>query len=272
MRKTRRHGDAKTRRRGDTETRRGNPCLRVSPLPSPRPLHRVSASSGFTLLEMLAATAMTALLAASLYASFSIAFSARKTAVSAVATVRQFSQTLEVIKADLQSAVVPNGILAGSFVGATGASAFQQEGDSLVFYSTASDIPSGPGTGDIKKIEYACVSSPDLKEVWLVRRVTTNLLAQTTPDPNEEPLCRGVKGFFLRYYDGTAWQENWDSTTLGNVLPLAVALTIQVRGEKPEDTRGASLLLPIPCGQAVDPNLAGTTSSGMTGLPGTGGG
>jgi prepilin-type N-terminal cleavage/methylation domain-containing protein len=219
----------------------------------------------FTLIEMLAATSMVALLAASLLTSLGIAFRARKTAMDTVAATRQFSRTLEIIKADLQSAMVPGGVLAGSFVGASGTTAFVEQGDSLIFYTTASDVESDAGVGDIKKIEYACVPSGDPGRAMLIRRVTANLLAPVQPDPNEETLCRNVKTFLLRYFDGSDWQENWDSSEHGNALPKAVGLNIQVQGASAQDVQGTSLILPMPCGQWADSNSSAAGASSAAG-------
>ena len=64
----------------------------------------------------------------------------------------------------------------------------------------------------------------------LVRRITRNLLAPTDPTPDEEVICRGVTEFTIRYYDGFQWTTDWDSTQYGDVLPLAVEVTLAVAG------------------------------------------
>ena len=71
----------------------------------------------FTLLEVLVATTMTALLAGSLYATLYTAFRARRSAAEAVGDSRRAELAADFICAELRSAVVPNGILAGTFFG-----------------------------------------------------------------------------------------------------------------------------------------------------------
>ena len=218
--------------------------------------HRTSGVRGFTLLEMLAATTMVAVLVGSLYASLRIAFRARDSALQSMEAVRKSEQTMQLIKADLHSAMVPNGILAGAFVGRSGGGILGSGVDALEFYAAAMDIEPCPGAGDIKKIEYSCELSADSAEMVLVRRITTNLLAPTVPEPGQEILCRGVRAFVLRYFDGSVWQENWDSGTQGNLLPKAVEVTIELEDAADGTAPATSQVLWIPCGQDADVALS----------------
>jgi hypothetical protein len=65
-------------------------------------------------------------------------------------------------------------------------------------------------------------------------------------------LCRGVFGFNLRYYDGSVWQDTWDSTTQGDVLPLAVEVTLQLDDPRQSDPNlggyCTSQVFLVPCG------------------------
>jgi len=182
---------------------------------------------GFTLLEVLAATAMVAALAGSLFACLHIAFRARRSALSATDAVRRSSLAMQLAQADLHSACVPNGVLAGAFIGQTSRELAGPGGDMLTFYSTVAERPATVGLGEIKKIEYACELEPEARGLNLVRRVTENLLSPQTLEPRTEVLCRGVRTFTLHYYDGTDWQESYDSTTQNNVLPKAVEMLIE---------------------------------------------
>lgn len=228
---------------------------------------------GFTLIEVLAATAMVAGLAASLYASLHIAFEARKQAVGLLEPVRKSHQSIDLIRADLRSAVTPkanpnnNLVLAGSFVGTSGQGMMGSGSDDLIFCGIPSDIEPAESVGEIKQIEYSCDPSPDGKDQVLVRRITSNLLSPTTPEPKQEIICRGVKSFMLRYYDGMTWLTSWDSTTNGNVLPQAVEVTLELTAPSTEDMQKAgggniptsrvlSMVINIPCGT----NMMGTTT------------
>jgi prepilin-type N-terminal cleavage/methylation domain-containing protein len=213
---------------------------------------RIGRQSGFTLLEMLVATAMTALLAGSLYASLYIAFRARRTAIATTDTIRFGTQAMAIIESDLKLAMSPNNnsILVGAFLGQSGQQLGTSSGDELTFYAALSDYSAwpdasapatggltlggaslgGPSTGtplignaavktdppvgsaEIKKIDYILVKAADSDQMTLVRNVTDNLLALVVPDPRQEIICRGVHSFTVQYYDGAAWTPDWDST------------------------------------------------------------
>ena len=220
----------------------------------------ILARRGFTLLEMLGATAMVAMLAGSLYAALHIAFKARDSATSATGTVRKTDMAIEIIRADLQSAVVPNGTLAGPFVGRSIASVPGALSDDLMFYATAMDVAPATGIGDIKQVQYSCQPASDNNGMVLVRTLTTNLLAATTPLSRDEIVARGVTAFTVKYFDGQAWQDNWDSTTLNNVLPKAVGVDIEFADAAGQGgVRISRVILPA-CG--VDSTA--TTTSGTS--------
>jgi len=224
------------------------------------------AARGFTLLEVLAAMAMVAVLAGSLYASLHIAFKARDSAMRSVELVRRCGVAVSLLKDDLQSAAGPNGLLAGPFIGSGATDGSGGQGDSLSFYAAAADVEADTGVGDIKKVEFLCEPSDDSSGNVLVRRLTANLLSPRTLEPRQETICRGVRAFTLRYFDGTSWYDNWDSTAQGDVLPKAAEVTIELNepGASSRDGAGyrVSRVVLIPCGQAAeDAAPTGTSSS-----------
>jgi general secretion pathway protein J len=182
----------------------------------------------FTLLEVLVTTALVAVLAGSLYASLSIAFRARRSALAATDPVRKAELAVELLGEDLRCAVVPSGVFAGPFLGQDGQDDRGHDSDSLVLYSTTSSPEPAEGIGDIKNVELGCEPSDDGKTRVLVRLITTNLRPPRAVEPVREVLCRGVFALNLRYFNGSEWADNWDSTTEDNTLPCAVEVTIQL--------------------------------------------
>jgi general secretion pathway protein J len=193
----------------------------------------VARRRGFTLLEMLVAMAIMVVVAGSLYATLHIAFTARRTALAAVEEVRKTEGALGLVRADLESAVLPVGILAGALVGEEGVDALGRTADSVLFYAAA---PGEEGMGDIRGVALTCEEDDEGGTgQMLVRRITTNLLSPTTQETEGEVLCRGVYAFALRYWDGIDWLTLWDSTTQDNQLPLAIEVTLQLVSERPAD-------------------------------------
>lgn len=207
--------------------------------------------AGFSLLELILAMTLAAMLSLTLYGSLNTAFKARRRAEAAVQPARMGSILADLIGRDFDSALPPTGILAGPFVGVhqlqAGAAA-----DTVQFYSIGSDPDrlDQPLSEGIRRIELTVRT--DISPPALVRRVTRNLLAPVEQQPQEQILCRPVRSFAVRYYDGYFWQQDWDSTQMNNTLPLAVELTVEVPTEDGADTQQIVRLIPLPCGTAVE--------------------
>jgi len=210
---------------------------------------------GFTLLELLVATAMTAVLAGSLYATLHVAFKARRSASGAVEQMRRVELAVELIRADVESALVPRGLLAGVFLGEDGAGGSASGTDTLAFYCTGDASQQAEGTGDIRLVEIGCELAEDSEQLVLLRRATTNLLTTSVTESDAEVLCRNVRSFELRYFDGMEWQEGWDSEMWDASLPLAVEVTLELeRADGVESDRGGywvSRIFRLPCSSVV---------------------
>jgi prepilin-type N-terminal cleavage/methylation domain-containing protein len=212
------------------------------------------APRGFTLLELLLAVLLTAIIAASLASSLYIAFRARVSAQQAVDATRAVDAVGDVVSRDIASALPPGqttGALAGTFIGAI---------DSLDFYCTGPESKASV-QGDCKYVQYAVVpNATNASENDLVRYVTTNLLSPTLVDPTQETICRGVQSFSLSYFDGTNWNDTWDSSQQNNALPVAVQLTLVLlpprAGADPIQT---VCTVTLPCGV---PNTTGIALPG----------
>jgi general secretion pathway protein J len=205
----------------------------------------------FTLLELLVATAMMAVLAGSLYATLHVAFRARRSAFAAVEDVRKADLAVELLRSDLESSVVPRGILAGAFVGEDSTDGAGRPSDVLMLHCTADAGQETEGFGDIRMVEFACEPAEDGEGMILLRLVTLNLLTTNVLEPEEEVLCRGLRSFNLRYFDGEEWLDNWDAAVEDNVLPLAMEVTLELVGEDDTVADGTgywvSRVFQLPC-------------------------
>ena len=211
------------------------------PTQSPRKSRR----RGFTLIELVLALGAAAFLAASLYATLNVAFNAEAAATAAVEPSRTADLAMEFIRLDLQNAMPPHDpstytsefqYLAGAFQGQSNAGATGNDAD-LVFFSTAPMKEHPSANGEIKMIELTTATVDGKK--CLVRKCARNLTTETQPPPNDqEVLCRGVDSFSLRYYDGTNWDDTWDSTQMQpNELPAAVQVILTL-DRTPSGNRG----------------------------------
>lgn len=185
---------------------------------------------GFTLLEVILSMAMVAIIAASLFASLYTGYRARESATATMDPARAVHVALEMIGKDLECAMPPTGVVAGTFIGTRNipGTGFA---DTLEFFRPAPlaiALDTDARVQSVQRIDLALITLTGDRLPSLVRGVTSNLLSPVTMEPEPEVLCRHVASFGLRYFDGALWQEAWDSTTLGNVVPAAVQVHIRV--------------------------------------------
>jgi prepilin-type N-terminal cleavage/methylation domain-containing protein len=96
--------------------------------------------SAFTLLEVLLALSMAAVLIGSLYASMRIAFDSQKSVAAALEPVQAMDAAIGLIARDLESAPPPNGVFAGSLLGTDETGSNGNDADTLVFYSASNIV------------------------------------------------------------------------------------------------------------------------------------
>jgi type II secretion system protein J len=227
-----------------------------------KPRMYMRGSAGFTLLELVVAMSMVAVLAVSLSESMHVAFSAVKSADAAIDPPRTASVAMDFVSQDLQNALPPGTQLAGNFEATQGQDSRGHENDDLVFFSSADSPQHVDGNGDIKQIELTMEQTPDGDWV-LVRRVIRNLLSETQVNPDEEILCRGVNSFTLEYSTGSQWQQTWDSTQEDNTIPAAVQVTLEL--QRP-DTKGVMQTMRYTRVFALSCSTASTDSTVNTGV------
>ncbi|MGA3066685.1 MAG: type II secretion system protein GspJ [Tepidisphaeraceae bacterium] len=243
---------------------------------------------GFTLLELVVALGMVAVLAVSLYTSIHIAFGATASAESALEPPRTAEIALDFIQNDFQNAMAPNAtgttygtvavstaqsstnltittstgaanqtVLAGNFEALQEQDDRGHEADDVVFFTTASGPLHTDANGEIKQVEYAVQRASD-GQYELIRRVGRNLLSEQMIQPDEEVLCRGVDSFTIQYSTGSEWLDTWDSTQEDNTLPAAVQITLVLARPSGTGTQTLSFTRVIPLSlstAALDPNV-----------------
>jgi type II secretion system protein J len=185
-------------------------------------------AGGFTLLELLIASAMFAVIVGALYSAFYGALRLREKAYETLEKGLPKRYAVSLIQRDLAYIAAPVGLLAGPMIGEK-----TEEGDlrlDLLEIHTASGmVHDDEPWGDIQRIKYSVEEDPldDNQGKHLVRAVTRNLLPSIEEEPEEERLLRHVQSLEFSYYDGEEWQDSWDSTARENELPEAIRLRIE---------------------------------------------
>jgi type II secretion system protein J len=190
------------------------------------------ASGGFTLVEILIATSIMAILLASIHAAFFGALRLRQRTVDSVEAGMPSEEALQTMQRDLANLVISsNGIFFGPLqtVNQTNMLPGQMGPD---FYTSGGELDGMAPWGNVEKIDYL-LSAPTNGTGGpgqdLVRATTRNLLPiSQQPLPEEKhTLLSGVQSLTFLYYDGTQWDAVWDTTQQTN-LPLAIKVQIQM--------------------------------------------
>jgi len=193
--------------------------------------------SGFTLIEVLIATVMFAIILTALNTVLWASMNLREKMDEKLKERRPQNYSLSIIKRDLLNIVPENGLLNGSLIGENQGAASQRM-DYLEFYSSNGIVSENYFWGDVQKVEYYLADYETDHEIieptqgkTLVRVVTRNLLATVVETPEEQPLLSNILSLEFNYYDGEEWLQTWDSTTQDPPMPLAIHVRIEFEEE-----------------------------------------
>jgi general secretion pathway protein J len=204
----------------------------------PRPHRPVRHSPGFTLLELLIALAVSAIVLAAVNGVFYGALRLRNKTAQSFEEKLPAQQAVEIIERDLKNLVPPGGLLSGSFKSSLVTSELDPQ-NAMQFYTTTGVVDDTSPFGDVQKVAYV-LSVPNANETGrnLLRAVTRNLLPVIDNElPAQQWLLSGVEEIVFTFYDGSQWRDTWDSTTpdlttgLTNTLPKAIKLQVQFANE-----------------------------------------
>jgi len=200
---------------------------------------------GFTLIEMLLAVAICAIVLVAVNGVFATAVRLRNKTSEAVEEALPLERALNTLCRDLKGAVGPGGYLAGDFkcgVPATGA-AMGLSGEAgnagLDFYTTTGIITDKDPWGDLQEVFYELKAPSDRNQAGmdLVRCVNRNLLATTMQTPDIQWLMGNVQTLEFECYDGTQWRNTWDTSSGDTNLPVAVRIRIQLAAQAGQEAR-----------------------------------
>lgn len=197
--------------------------------PSSRP------AGGFTLVEMIIAISIMAILIFSIHVAFLAALQLRNRTVEAIETSLPTEDALQIIQRNLANLVIStntNAIFLAPLrtVNQTNVLPGQIGPD---FYTSRGQLDGMVQWGVVEKIDYLLTPRTNGLGAGpgqdLVRAVTHNLLSTTQPPQPEErqALLGGVQSLTFLYYDGAQWDTMWDTTQQTN-LPLAIKVQIQM--------------------------------------------
>jgi type II secretion system protein J len=220
--------------------------------------------AAFTLIEVLIAMSVCAIVLVAVNTVFYSAIHLRNTTSDALERSLPVEQALASIQHDLANLVyATNGTFFGPLQTTNPTNALPGQVGPDFFTSTA-QLDGMVPWGNVQKIDYALVAPTNRIGYGqdLVRAITHNLLPVTQPELPEEKqvLLSGVQSLTFLYYDGTQWQTAWDTTQQTN-LPVGIKVQIRMAGQ---NNRFAAQNQPL---ELVVPMDIMVTTNTTTGLP-----
>ena len=210
--------------------------------------------SAFTLVEMILAIGVAAIVLAAVNAVLFTALHLRRVTTEAVDAATPLDQAVTFLRRDLQCVVTPtNGtskFLSGSFRAGTITSLGASEPVAVEMFTATGALSVNSPWADIQRVTYELKNSTEVAgRRDLFRSVTRNLLSlSSTPEVEDQLMLGSVESVKFTCFDGSRWQETWDTsdvTSLYSNLPLAVRVEIQMAGGNAQEP--IQMVVPIDC-------------------------
>jgi type II secretion system protein J len=196
---------------------------------------------GFTLIEMILAIGVAAIVLITISSVFFAALRLRNNTQDFVDAATPVDQTLSIMERDLACVVTPtNGttkVLSGDFRVGNVVSTGSGVPVAIEMFTATGELSDREPWGDIQRVTYE-LRDPTTRNAAgkdLIRSVTRNLLASAPPTPSDQWMMSGVQSITFSCYDGVQWWNTWDTTGLTSAntnLPVAVRVDIQQVGNQ----------------------------------------
>ncbi len=183
--------------------------------------------SGFTLVELILAAGVCAIVVAAAGGVFFSAVRLRDGTTRVVEENLPLERALTVVRRDLQGVMLSpstNRVMSGTFRVGEVSSIELNQPVNIELHTTTGSLRDDEPWAEVQRVAYRLRDPADrtLPGKELVRSVTRNLLATTTPTPDEEVLLGGITSLEIECYDGSQWRNTWDTTLSDSNLPTAV--------------------------------------------------
>jgi type II secretion system protein J len=197
--------------------------------------NQVRADSGFTLIEILLALAISAIVLVGIGTVFYGAVRLRERTAAAIEASAPISQALGIIRRDLQGALPPGGSgallsLAGDFrADATGNGSGR-----LQIFTTTGVLNENDPWSDVQEVVYELrdpVPRGNGSGRDLTRSVVRNVLPTSQPGIVDQAVLPNVQSLEFECYDGMNWQSSWDTSAGNTNLPTAVKVRVTMASE-----------------------------------------
>ena len=213
-----------------------------------RATSQFSARGGFTLLELLIATAVGSVVLIVIQTTFFGALRLHNTTHDRIETDAILHRALGIVRRDFAGLMLPGGALSGQFQTTNFSSMTSGSYGERVtpdLFTSSGKIDGWNPFSEVQMVAYYLAPATDGgHEKDLVRVVTRNLLPVQETAVEPEVLLHGVANATASFYDGSGWIDAWDSTATSS-LPTGLKLTLTLAGASAQGA-GSTVELIVP--------------------------
>jgi len=195
----------------------------------------MKARRGFTLLEMMIAIAILSIILIVVASSFNAVAHSKTHGEDRLELDREGRATVWALSKEIRGAIqTPMAISRVVFVGSGQMRDGLPEDSLIVSTLNAGHRRSITSMGAEQIVSYTVEPNPDHRGWFiLTRSQVSGLSTSGVGDAAPTVLANNVISFHLRYFNGNAWSESWDSSALprNQQLPLAASIDLQLAGK-----------------------------------------
>ena len=181
-----------------------------------------SIPKGFTLIEVLLAVTITAILLVTIYGVFTSVSSAKNRIETEGEGYHQARVIFDRIGREIRGAYYLKGNAKTSFRGG-----LDEERNPFLLLSTTATTPQGERQEGVAVVRYRLRKDAEIEGNKVLTRSEAPLVEEDKA-PREYRLATGIEALQLRFSDGDNWQESWDSDSL-NAVPKMVEVALEIR-------------------------------------------
>lgn len=179
--------------------------------------------AGFTLLEVLIALALLAVIASAVYGTYFTLFKGKETTIAGMEERRALRETLDTLRRELSGAWFRSNNQHLRFA-VEDRDHFGKPASRLAFATMAPPAPPGMPVSDQVAVTYSVVEKGE--QLTLAR---SSQGVQLDEEPLDYPQMENIEGFLVECSaDGSKWVRSWD-TGINGTMPKAVRVTLQLR-------------------------------------------
>lgn len=214
-----------------------------------RLISQVPARRGFTLLELLIATAVSAVVLLVIQTTYFGALRLHNSTHERIAEDLVVQRALAIVRRDLAGLMLPGGTLTGQLQSENYSSTLAAPAGERItpdFVTNSGRIDGWTPYSEAQRVAYYLApAGPGERGQNLVRAVTRNLLPVQEEMPEEQVVLGGVESAAILFYDGYAWVDTWDSEAT-STLPSGVRFSLVLAPREGMAAAGSPIELVVP--------------------------